>query len=213
MAYVQPSTQATSNAAGRRGSAQPIDRPEVAAAGLVAVVAPPRRPPERTPSSSRLGHGTRAHATRLARIYATGSSIMPGMRWHGASHYVPARARLAAGAMLCLVALAGCEATQSRAVQGATIGSAVGAATGAVVGHRYGETGVGTSVGAGLGGVAGGLTGAAIDARQKSQPATPAEASAQKFCPIGGEWYPEAMKYCPLHGVELRKRTAEPATP
>lgn len=138
---------------------------------------------------------------------------MPGMPLHSASHDVPAQARLTAGTLFCLVALAGCEATQSRAVQGAAIGSAVGAATGAVVGHRYGETGVGTSVGAGLGGVAGGLTGAAIDTRQKPQPAAPAAASAQKFCPIGGEWYPEAMKYCPLHGVELRRRTDEPTTP
>jgi len=68
VAYQPGGTRATSNDARRRRSAQPIIRPQVAAAGPAAGVAPPRRSaPPATPSSSRLGRGARARATRLAR--------------------------------------------------------------------------------------------------------------------------------------------------
>ncbi len=96
---------------------------------------------------------------------------------------------------------------QSKSAQGAAVGSALGAATGAVVGHHYQETGAGMAVGAGLGGVAGGLAGSALDAQQKSQtPPLTATAGAPrtKFCPIGGELYPETFRFCPIHGAELR---------
>ena len=49
-------TRATSNAAGRRRSAQPFVGQWVAVPGPVAVVAPPGRSAATTPASSRLGH-------------------------------------------------------------------------------------------------------------------------------------------------------------
>ena len=115
------------------------------------------------------------------------------------------RVAFVAGVATC--ALLGCESLRSKPGQGAAIGSAVGAATGAVVGHQYHETGIGMSVGSGLGGVAGSLVGSALEAQKNAAP-QPAPAAPTKFCPIGGELYPEAVKYCPLHGVELRRRDA-----
>ena len=72
------STRATSNAARRRRSAQPIEPQLVAAAGAGAVVAPPWRSAATTPALSRLGPGPRTRATRLARIYEAGSSRFAG---------------------------------------------------------------------------------------------------------------------------------------
>ncbi len=46
--------------------------------------------------------------------------------------------------------------------------------------------------------------------RQQFPPATPSPMALEntKFCPMGGETYPEDMKYCPIHGVELRYKDA-----
>ena len=113
-------------------------------------------------------------------------------------------------AVLCVLALGGCESVQSKTTQGAAVGSAVGAATGAVVGHRYGETGAGMAVGAGLGGVAGSLAGSALETQQKSQTQPPpTTAPLTKFCPVGGELYPAIFRYCPIHGAELRVKESE----
>jgi hypothetical protein len=103
-------------------------------------------------------------------------------------------------AYLICITLAGCQG----GVGGKRVGSAVGGAAGSVVGYQYGQTGIGRSVGSSLGGVAG----EAADARQRAPaPAAPAPAAASapaKFCPIGGERYPESITYCPLHGSALR---------
>ena len=121
---------------------------------------------------------------------------------------------------LCvLAALTGCEsmgtAAQSKTVQGATLGGLLGAGTGAIIGNQKGHhAGAGTAIGAGLGALGGGLIGKALEdsdrraQQQQFPPATttptPAAASHTKFCPVGGEIYPENEKYCPNHGVELR---------
>ena len=123
--------------------------------------------------------------------------------------------RRAVEILACALIVAGCETiSQSTATQGAAIGGAVGAATGAVVGHQYGESGVGMAVGTGLGTVAGSIAGSAVQSRKPAQP-TPAQTASvpTKFCPIGGERYPESVKYCPIHGVELRERDASSTTP
>ena len=117
--------------------------------------------------------------------------------------------RLRVGVFCAMLGLAGCEAAQSRAIQGTAVGSALGAATGAVVGHHYGETGAGMAVGGSLGGVAGALAGSALQAPPSAPPpsgpaATPVPLT--KFCPVGGERYPEAFRYCPLHGIELHEK-------
>ena len=126
---------------------------------------------------------------------------------------------------LSVAVLAGCEgvqtAAQSRTVQGAAMGSALGAATGAIIGHQTGHAGAGTAVGAALGALGGGLVGSNLEAQnkkieqlQQQQGLAPAPAAVPssgssssalpKFCPVGGESYPENVKYCPTHGVELR---------
>lgn len=120
------------------------------------------------------------------------------------------------GVAVCVVALAGCEsmgtAAQSKTTQGAVLGGLLGAGTGAIIGEQSGKAGAGTAIGAGLGALGGGLVGSALEAQDRkieqqqyppassSQPAT----TGQKFCPVGGEVYPDNVKYCPNHGVELR---------
>ena len=123
--------------------------------------------------------------------------------------------RFGLSVLSCALLVSGCETvSQSTAAQGGALGAAVGAATGAVVGHQYGETGVGMTVGSGLGGAAGSIAGSALKAQAHPTPptATPTVSSNQptKFCPIGGELYPEQVKFCPIHGAELRRR--EPAS-
>jgi len=118
---------------------------------------------------------------------------------------------------VCALVLAGCEgagtAMQSKTGQGAVVGGLLGAGTGAIIGEQSGKAGAGTAIGAGLGALSGALVGQALDQQDKKiqqqqyPPATstPAPAtSGQKFCPVGGEVYPENVKYCPNHGVELR---------
>lgn len=116
----------------------------------------------------------------------------------------------------CAIALVGCEgmqtAAQSKTVQGAALGGLLGAGTGAIIGEQTGKAGAGTAVGAALGALGGGLVGSALEAQDKKiqqqqlPPAggAPATTGAVKFCPVGGETYPETVKYCPNHGVELR---------
>ena len=124
---------------------------------------------------------------------------------------------------VCALALAGCEsmgtAAQSKTTQGAVLGGLIGAGTGAIVGNQEGHhAGAGTAIGAGLGALSGALVGHALEEQEKklqqqqyppasgTAPATGTTAIAgrTKFCPVGGEVYPENVKYCPNHGVELR---------
>lgn len=128
-----------------------------------------------------------------------------------------------------LLGLTGCEsmgtAAQSKTTQGTVLGSLLGAGTGAIIGNQTGHAGAGTAIGAGLGALGGGLMGHALEEQdQKIQqqqfppataPAAGSSSSAQaeygtKFCPVGGETYPNStykdpnIKYCPIHGVELK---------
>jgi hypothetical protein len=113
--------------------------------------------------------------------------------------------------MLLAIALpaAGCEsmgtAAQSKTVQGAALGTAVGAGTGAIVGNQTGHAGEGAAVGAGVGALGGGLIGRGMQEQERGV-AAPASGSLTKICPIGGELYPESVRYCPVHGAELRVR-------
>ncbi len=116
-----------------------------------------------------------------------------------------------------IVALAGCEsmgtAAQSKTNQGAVLGGLLGAGTGAIIGNQtHHHAGAGTAIGGALGALGGGLIGHAMEEqsqatqRQQFPPAgsvSPAAANV-KFCPVGGETYPESVKYCPIHGVELK---------
>jgi hypothetical protein len=103
----------------------------------------------------------------------------------------------------------GCEsmgtAAQSKTVQGATLGTAVGAGTGAIIGNQSGHAGEGAAVGAGVGAIGGGLIGRGMQEEQRGA-SVPATGSPTKFCPIGGELYQENVRYCPVHGAELRIR-------
>ena len=118
---------------------------------------------------------------------------------------------------ICALALAGCEsmgtAAQSKTTQGAVFGGLLGAGTGAILGNQEGHhAGAGTAIGAGIGALGGALMGHALEEQDKKiqqQQMPPATSSApattgQKFCPVGGEIYPDNVKYCPNHGVELR---------
>ena len=81
--------------------------------------------------------------------------------------------------------------------------SAVGGAAGAVVGYQHGEAGLGQSVGSNLGSVAGSMADAATRDLHRSASA-PVSQGATQFCPVGGEYYPSDVRFCPLHGAELR---------
>lgn len=123
---------------------------------------------------------------------------------------------------VCALAVAGCEsmgtAAQSKTTQGAVLGGLLGAGTGAIVGNQSDHAGAGTAIGAGLGALGGGLIGHAMEenerkAQQQQYPpasttstttTTTSSTSQTKFCPVGGEVYPDNVKYCPNHGVELR---------
>ena len=128
------------------------------------------------------------------------------------------------GMVVCLLsaaALCGCEsvgtAAQSKRNQGAVLGGLLGAGTGALLGNQMGHhAGAGTAIGAGLGALGGGLIGNSMEERDRAAQntvMTPAATTPvptatttgrSKFCPVGGEMYPENVKYCPNHGVELR---------
>ncbi len=129
------------------------------------------------------------------------------------------------GLAACAVALAGCEsmgtAAQSKTTQGAVMGGLLGAGTGAIIGNQTHHAGAGTAIGAGLGALGGAMMGNALgeqDRKYQQQQFPPATGTTSttttgtaapttgkvKFCPIGGETYSEDIKYCPIHGVELR---------
>ena len=117
----------------------------------------------------------------------------------------------ALGIAAVAVLLAGCEsmgtAAQSKTTQGAVLGGLLGAGTGAILGNQEGHhAGAGTAIGGALGALGGGLIGHAMEENQAKQQATttPPATARTKFCPVGGEIYPENVKYCPNHGVELR---------
>jgi uncharacterized protein YcfJ len=113
---------------------------------------------------------------------------------------------------LSALALAGCEsmgtAMQSKTNQGAVMGGLLGAGTGAIIGNQTDHAGAGTAIGAGLGALAGGMIGHGMEEqdRRYQQQQTPPATGATKFCPVGGELYGPEVKYCPLHGVELREK-------
>jgi hypothetical protein len=125
-------------------------------------------------------------------------------------------------ALACAAALAGCETVPTLASNSPTIGSAVGQVAGTAVGQQYGHSDVGRSVGSQLGGVAGQVAkhtlppGAApsVPAAATASPAPAAppapERSPRKFCPVGGEHYPEGFAFCPIHGAQLKDRTPYP---
>ncbi len=128
---------------------------------------------------------------------------------------------------LSVLALTGCEslgtAAQSKTNQGAVLGGLLGAGTGAIIGNQsHHHAGAGTAIGAGLGALGGALIGHGMEEqskaaqRQQFPPATPVSSTAGanvKFCPVGGETYPESVKYCPIHGVELKyKEGQQPST-
>jgi uncharacterized protein YcfJ len=118
--------------------------------------------------------------------------------------------RQASWLVLVGLVVSGCEAigtaAQSKTVQGAGLGGVLGAATGGIIGHQTGRAGEGAAIGAGLGALGGGLLGNALQEQQRQlqQQQTPVATSQTKFCPVGGELYSEDIKYCPIHGVELR---------
>ncbi|MBI4322689.1 MAG: hypothetical protein HY596_00255 [Candidatus Omnitrophica bacterium] len=118
---------------------------------------------------------------------------------------------------ICALVLAGCEsmgtAAQSKTTQGAVLGGLLGAGTGAIIGNQSDRPGAGTAIGAGLGALGGAMMGHALEEQdkkiqQQQMPAAgssaPATTGQTKFCPVGGEVYPDNVKYCPNHGVELR---------
>ncbi len=108
------------------------------------------------------------------------------------------------------VALAGCEslgtAAQSKTNQGAVLGGLLGAGTGAIIGNQTDHAGAGTAIGAGLGALGGAMMGHAMEenSQRTQQQVTPPATAKTKFCPVGGEVYGEDVKYCPIHGVELK---------
>lgn len=115
-------------------------------------------------------------------------------------------------AMACAMVAAGCESMQSKTAQGALAGGALGAGTGAIIGHQTGRAGEGTAIGAGLGALGGALVGHAMDQQNKkaTQQQYPSSSGTQSqspsmFCPVGGERYSSDVRYCPIHGVELKK--------
>ena len=127
--------------------------------------------------------------------------------------------RIAAGGLAAaMMALAGCEsmgtAAQSKTNQGAVLGGLLGAGTGAIIGNQSDHAGAGTAIGAGLGALGGAMMGHAMEEKQNAtqqQTFPPAATTAPvavhtKFCPVGGETYDANVKYCPIHGVELKEK-------
>ena len=106
---------------------------------------------------------------------------------------------------------AGCQAGRVIKASSPAVGSAVGSAAGAIIGYQHGEAGIGRSIGSSLGSAAGQVAGAAAEPRQAPRE-LPADAASGtgKFCPVGGERYPDSVRYCPNHGTELHH--VEPAS-
>ena len=111
--------------------------------------------------------------------------------------------------LACAVLLTGCETMQSKTAQGALAGSAIGAGAGAILGNQEGHhAGTGAAIGAGLGALSGALIGHAMEDKPATQyPTTTTTTTSNDkgmFCPVGGEHYSSSIKYCPIHGVELK---------
>ena len=88
-------------------------------------------------------------------------------------------------ALLVIIFLTGCTTTQ----KGAATGGVAGATLGGIIGHQSDNDLTGAAIGGVVGTVGGMIVG---------------EHMAKKFCPVGGEEYPEDVMYCPKHGVELK---------
>src|SRR5438309_1290334 len=72
-----------------------------------------------------------------------------------------------AGAIVTLLAAAGCQTLNTKKEQGAVIGAAGGAVLGSVVGHATGSTARGAIIGAAVGGAAGAIIGHQMDQKAK----------------------------------------------
>ena len=83
--------------------------------------------------------------------------------------------------------LIGCTTTE----KAATVGGLGAATIGGIIGHQSGHDVTGAAIGGAVGTVGGMLVGEHMDT---------------KFCPIGGETYPNDVKFCPKHGVELKNK-------
>ncbi len=83
--------------------------------------------------------------------------------------------------------LTGCTTTE----KGAAVGGLGAAAIGGIIGHQSGHALTGAAIGGTVGTIGGMIVG---------------EKMATKFCPVGGETYPDDVMYCPKHGVELKKK-------
>ena len=115
------------------------------------------------------------------------------------------------GLLACALLALGCETMQSKTAQGALVGSAIGAGSGAIIGNQTDHAGAGTAIGAGIGAVSGALIGHAMENNQQkpqqypsSSTTTQSSGALTQFCPVGGERYAADVKYCPIHGVELK---------
>ena len=86
---------------------------------------------------------------------------------------------------LFVLILGGCTTTE----KGATVGGLTGATVGGIIGHQSGHGVAGAAIGGVVGTVGGMVVGEKLD---------------KKFCPVGGETYPEDVQFCPKHGVELK---------
>ena len=115
-------------------------------------------------------------------------------------------AGLAVGLGLAIGAT-GCAGTGASSPHVKTVGSSIGRAAGAVIGHQYGETGIGSGIGSDLGGVAGSIVGSSRKDGKPSLEQPKVRAAETKFCPTGGERYPDSFQYCPTHGDALRPLT------
>ena len=118
------------------------------------------------------------------------------------------------GLLACAMLALGCETMQSKTAQGALLGSALGAGSGAIIGNQSDHAGAGTAIGAGIGAIGGALIGHAMESNEQkaatqqypSSSSTASSSSQTQFCPVGGETYGPDVKYCPIHGVELKPK-------
>jgi len=89
--------------------------------------------------------------------------------------------------LMLMFALIGCTTSQ----KAATTGGLGGAVLGGIIGHQSGDDVAGAAIGGVVGTVGGMIVGDKME---------------KKFCPVGGEVYPESVAFCPKHGVELKYR-------
>jgi len=79
-------------------------------------------------------------------------------------------------ALFLILALAGCEGTKSRAVEGSVIGGLLGATAGGIIGQQHHYGGQGAAIGAAAGIVTGAIVGAQIE--KKSATSSPGNSAA-----------------------------------